>query len=309
MFENSTVTFVQPASFILFEALVSLLFVMCLAAATSQRRVDPTSSVFELLAITLYGLAIEELSVLRGLYDYGDFGLMAYHAPLVIGMGWGVIVFAAMRLSDQLAMPEWARPFLDALLALLVDFGMDVVAIRDLHWINGRLTGMWNWGIGFDQGWFGVPLWNFAGWWLIVLYISACLRVGRWAARRTGRWAVGVAYPWLAAVAAVLMGGLHVIRLLPEQVLLIVFLALSVGVTAATWRGVRPSVSPGSDLPAWLTPLSFHVFFLSLMLARGLWRGAPALLPIGVGVLGITLGLHGAVWWMGRRSQSTPHKT
>ena len=83
-------------------------------------------------------------------------------------LAWGYILATSRTLTDRLRLKRWARPFCDALLTLLIDVSLDVVAIR-LHF--------WSWrGIGRREGFFGVPADNFLGWLLVSLSFSTLVR-------------------------------------------------------------------------------------------------------------------------------------
>lgn len=151
----------------LFELLMLVLFGCVLLDARRQGR----WRLIEVLMSLVYGVLLE-WATLRQLqvYSYGDFLLMIDGAPLSIGMGWAVIIYAAMTLSDRLAISDRVRPLADGLFALNIDLAMDAIAIRQ---------GLWTWGIlGLEEDWFGVPWgWDFAG--MAILIGSSSIRLQR----------------------------------------------------------------------------------------------------------------------------------
>ncbi|MBU2560752.1 MAG: carotenoid biosynthesis protein, partial [Nanoarchaeota archaeon] len=71
-------------------------------------------------------------------------------------------------LSDMLKLKTLTRPFMDALLIVLIDLTLDVVAVRQ-H--------IWYWvGHSQAQGWFGVPADNFIGWMFVTFMFSFLFR-------------------------------------------------------------------------------------------------------------------------------------
>jgi hypothetical protein len=85
--------------------------------------------------------------------------------PLWITLGWGVVLYLVMQTSSRLELPWAARPALDALLAVNVDWILDPLAAR-LSW--------WTW---IHPGpWFGIPLDNYFGWIVTVAAFSFLLR-------------------------------------------------------------------------------------------------------------------------------------
>ena len=279
----------EPVSFFLFEMLVFGLFVVCLVHGFRHRTLPGVAVGLELFVFVLYGLAFEGIAVAARFYSYGPFTFRVWHAPLVIGVGWAVIGYAAMGFSDSLNVPQWAKPFLDALLALLIDLGMDMVAIRDVYSFGDTVSGMWNWGISFHDGWFGVPYANFMAWWLVVFIMSACLRGGRY----VYGWVSKKWLAWFYPVAALFVAlGFFLFLLLTftevfNLTTLLLLIGLSLSVVIASLRGRQERLSWRRDLPVFLVPLAFHLFFLSLLLVRELYVGSPGVLVVSIAAFGL----------------------
>jgi hypothetical protein len=278
----------EPLSFSLLGALVLALFLLSLIHALRRRHPLPRS--LELLAFTLYGLGLESAAVGADLYDYGPFALKLGGAPLTIALGWGVIGVSAMALSDRLDLPQWGKPFLDAPLALLIDLGMDAVAVR---------SGMWDWGLALDEQWFGVPYDNFLAWWVVVFVMSSALRSGRYLATWYRRRWLEVGYPLLALALAL---PLFVWLLLTFKDVfglgtLLPLLAASGFVLATTLRGVQRPIGPsgGRGTPAVWVPRAFHLFFLALLLS-GPYRNATGVLLVALAAFALHEGALALMW-------------
>ena len=279
----------EPVSYFLFEMLVFGLFAVCfihgcLVHGLRNSKLPGVAVGLELLVFVLYGLTFESIAVAAGFYTYAPFAFRIWHAPLVIGVGWAIIGYAVMGFSDSLNLPQWAKPFLDALLALLIDLGMDVVAIRDVYNFSGETLGMWNWGVPLNEMWFGVPYANFMAWWLVIFIMSASLRSGRYGCGWYGkRWLA-----WVYPVAALFVAlGVFLFLLLTfteafTLTTLLLLVGLSLVVTAASLRGRQRRLSWHTDYPVFLVPLVFHLFFLGLLLVRGLYVGSPGVLVMSV---------------------------
>jgi uncharacterized membrane protein len=126
-------------------------------------------TVFELLSAFAFGLILEITNIFFSqAYNYSDqFLFRIFDVPIVVGMGWAIIIYSAMLLSDQYRIPWKIKPFFDAFTVLILDISMDVVAIR---------LGFWNWQIPFDQEWFGVPFENLFGWMAVAFTFSFVIR-------------------------------------------------------------------------------------------------------------------------------------
>ena len=113
--------------FLLFELLVFLMFLGCLMHA---RKIG-MPKVWELIAGVLFGLLLEVATIQQlQAYQYGQFSLMLGEVPIMVGVGWGVILYSVRLFSNATGMPEWARPIMDGLLALNIDLATDTLAIR-----------------------------------------------------------------------------------------------------------------------------------------------------------------------------------
>ncbi|UCH37739.1 MAG: carotenoid biosynthesis protein, partial [Candidatus Bathyarchaeota archaeon] len=98
--------------FVAFELLMGLLFILCAYHAYYHRGVY---RFVELIATVPYGIFLEQMIIeIYHQYEYGSgFFLMLGEVPLAIGVGWGVIIYSAMDLSDRLNMKYWLHPLFD----------------------------------------------------------------------------------------------------------------------------------------------------------------------------------------------------
>jgi hypothetical protein len=192
--------------------------------------------------------------------------------PLVIGVAWGNIVYSARVFTDSTSLPPWARPVLDALLALNIDLAMDAVAIR---------LGMWDWGMGLKAQYFGVPYANFWAWFWVVFSFSSGMRLLQSRPGWVGR--------WLAPPGAVLIG---LGGVLFTNALITFWLPRSlyeVSVAGALLAALllililRPRFTQPPDPLAGRVALIMHLFFLTAGLASGVVF-QPAIL-FGVSIL------------------------
>jgi hypothetical protein len=268
---------------VLFECLVCCLFMGCLWDAW---RKQGKFFVLELMWTGLYGYLLEWLTIKQlHAYQYGTFLVMIDGAPLAIALAWAVIIYASMRFSASIQLPDVIRPLLDALLALNIDLAFDTVAIR---------LGMWVWtGVAFDKQWFGVPWANFWAWFVVVWSYSTCLRLFRpWQSHTIRRWL----YVPLAMVLSllVLVVSNELFRFMSDtssHALATIFLVAGslVMILKARPRSVVGSIS--SRIPL-LVPAAFHSFGLAAGLSAGFYVQYPALAVIGIVMLALSLSLH-----------------
>ncbi len=156
----------SPNYFLIFEASGFLFFIVILAREIYQRNYG---KIFEIISCAVFGMLLEiGDTYLAHTYSYGtNFLVNLAHVPVAIGLGWSIIIYSAMLLSDQYNIPWMLRPFMDALTAVMLDLAIDAVAIR---------LGFWHWAIPLDREWYGVPFENIVGWILVVLSFSFLIR-------------------------------------------------------------------------------------------------------------------------------------
>ena len=152
--------------FLLFEILGFVSFILIVAREIHLRNFRRLA---EIISCAFFGMILEiGNTYLSHTYYYSsNFLVNLANVPVAIGLGWAVIIYCAMLLSDQYNIPWALRPFIDALTALILDLAMDTVAIR---------LGFWTWTIPLDREWYGVPFENLVGWVFVVLSFSFLMR-------------------------------------------------------------------------------------------------------------------------------------
>ncbi|MHA1974082.1 MAG: carotenoid biosynthesis protein [Candidatus Hodarchaeales archaeon] len=169
-----------PLAIFIFEAFVVTVFSGALIILIIRRN---WLDFLTLISATAFGVTLEFFNVL--LYDTYHYNILfilqigapPLNIPISIGIGWGLIIYSAMVVSDSLNISQFAKPFIDTTLAMTIDLSMDAIAIR----LDG---GFWTWFVPLintisEISFFGVPYGNFYGWWMVVLIFSTMVRMGR----------------------------------------------------------------------------------------------------------------------------------
>jgi hypothetical protein len=130
-----------------------------------------------------------------------------------------------------------------------------------------------------------IPVFNFPGWMLIMLYGAACLLVGRWWYRKSGyRPIVGYIYPFIAMIAALLLMISPLSRLFlwlgpvfqkgeaAEWVLLAFHLAVPIALLVIFWRGKMTTAFTKDDLPVFILPTALHLSDILFTLVGGYYE-------------------------------------
>ena len=156
----------HSALFVIFELLGFISFAVIFFREVLKRN---TMRIFEILSCAVFGMILEiGNTYIAHTYYYSQLFLVkVMNVPLAIGLGWAVIIYCSMLLSDQYNIPWRFRPAMDALVAVMIDISIDAIAIR---------LGFWHWSIPLTQEWYGVPFENLVGWRLVVLSFSYLIR-------------------------------------------------------------------------------------------------------------------------------------
>ncbi|MFH8080455.1 MAG: carotenoid biosynthesis protein [Candidatus Aenigmatarchaeota archaeon] len=134
-----------------------------------------------LLSTTFYALFFENMNILissgkEGSYYYNkNFFINIFHLPLFVALAWSIIMYTSFKIAKSVGVSKKSLPMAAALLVLLIDLSIDVVAIR---------LGYWFWvGYEFKDGYFGVPASNFIGWLLVsfsFFYLEQNIKMKSW---------------------------------------------------------------------------------------------------------------------------------
>ena len=285
--------------FLIFETLGFIAFGLIVAREIFLRR---WPRLFEILSCAIFGIILEiGNTYLAHTYSYSqNFAINLAQVPVAIGLGWAVIIYCAMLLSDQYNIPWTLRPFMDALTAVILDLSMDAVAIR---------LGFWSWTIPLDREWYGVPFENLVGWILVTLSFSFLIRFIRTLnSRRTLTRLLMIGSPLLAYLG--LMIGLTIfslVAILPYQInnwanllqfrytpdlsllfdpqvalwkLIVLVVVMTELVHIVVWSLIRyrRSFLKNFDILSFSILTAMHLFFGIAIFTTGLYRQLPILI-------------------------------
>ncbi len=244
----------------------------------------------ELVSAAAFGLLLEEGDqLIFETYQYSpDFILSIDRAPVVIGLTWALIIAGAMRITDALGVRRRYAPFVDSVLALMLDLAFDAVAIR---------MGLWTWReVGLTDGWFGVPAGNFYSWLFVTFAFSILTRWLRDACQRR------TSLEWLQLAVPIPAFFILLVSIVPFAIVqpftdpspggglglfgltFVVFLAVAGWGVFGPDRG-RPDGAAFAILDlraAFFTRLTIHLVFLVALVAMGLATREPVILAVAL---------------------------
>jgi len=145
-----------------FELLPALVgYIMCGLAiihALLDARENRVQRLLMLITLFAFGFLLEFMGVISGNYVYAPEAIMILGViPLSVTFAWVGIIYSAMIIGERLKLSLWQRILTTTLIALSLDWGMDPIAVE---------FGGWTWSYS-GGGYFGVPGFNFIGWFFI----------------------------------------------------------------------------------------------------------------------------------------------
>lgn len=233
--------------------------------------------VLTLLTGIFFGLILEALNMqVFHAYEYGTFLIvLPGQLPLAVGVGWGMIIYAAMLTSAALGVVWWIRPFMVGLLALMIDFTLDPIASQ-----QGLC--LWVWAPEQEAFVFGIPPRNFFSWFFVAFGFSLFWYILNRKFKLENQSLfkqVGALLIILILSMVFLFAAIISIRVTTQGALLSVLLILGAVLLISTlliWRYARPIKRENPiNLPVLLVPLYFYAYAILAIL---IWIRDPQML-------------------------------
>ncbi len=264
---------------------VTLLISVLVMAFILQKARHPVSVLLEGFGfVFLYAGVFENFAVANGWYVYGRSLLMLGDVPLSVPLLEMDVFLVGLWLLQKMDVPDWCKPFILGLFGMLQDFSLDPVAVRQVFTAAGVTSGRWTWLL--EPGManiHAVPVYNFPGWMLIMMYAAIYVLAGRWWFRRSGyRPVVGYVYPLLASVLALVTMvtplSSFLLWLQPfstkgsqaEWIMLAFHSIFPILLLLAFWRGkMRSPLTLRGDFPVFAVAILFHLMDIAAAVAGG----------------------------------------
>ena len=273
-----------PAPWLLADLLTVLVSLLVVVFIVRQSK-HPVVALLECFAfVFLYASVYENFAVVQGWYVYGHSLLRIGDVPLSVPLIEMDVLVTVLWLLQKMDIPTWCKPFIAGLFGMLQDFALDPYTVRQVFTVNGLTSGRWSWLL--PQGAaniYGVPVYNFPGWMLIMLYASIFFLIGRAWFRKSGYKAVvGYVYPFamilLALLTMVSPLSQFLLWLWPfftkgspaEWIMLAFHLLVPTLLLIFFWRGrMKQPVTLKTDLPVFAVIGLFHLADILFVIAGG----------------------------------------
>jgi hypothetical protein len=182
-------------------ALVTIFFIL-------KREKKPFSALLEMVCfVLLYAGIYENLAGVMGWYGFGRSLVMVFNVPLSVPLVEYLIVYAGIRLGQAMKLKTWMIPILVGGFGVLFDFSLDPLAVSQIHTTAEGIIGRWSWyPAAGEVSIFGIPYYNFTGWFILCGYATVFLLVGRRLRDKYPQKSyIGYLYPPLAMLAGLLV--------------------------------------------------------------------------------------------------------
>jgi hypothetical protein len=297
--------------------LVTVLISLLVVAFIIRKARHPVSVILEGFAfVFLYAGLFENFAVVNGWYVYGRSLLMFGDVPLSVPLLEMDVFLVGLWLLQKMNVPDWCKPFLLGLFGMLQDFSLDPVAVRQVFTVNGVTSGRWTWLLepGMANVLSTIPVYNFPGWMLIMMYAAIYVLLGRRWFRRSGyKPVVGYLYPFLSLMLAMITMVTPISSFLlwlqpfftkgsqAEWIMLAFHLTFPSLLLLLVWRGrMRSRLSLTRDLPIFAVPVVFHVMDIGAALAGGFSEALPLVAASSAAHIGLLV----LVYCLGMRAKA-----
>jgi len=290
-------------------ALLTLIYII-----RNERRPDIILVEFASFVV-LYAAVYENfatyVAVRMQFYGYGRSLISIFNVPLSVPIFEYLVVYSSLKLLDTMRMPTWCKPFVLGMLAILADFSLDPVAVKQIFQTAEGTMGRWTWLYGpNDVRIFSEPVFNFTGWALICGWGATFLMIGRRLFERSSeRKVVGYLYPPIAMLVSLVvvvsplsnfllwLGPFFHRGSITEWVMLGFFLLFPAALLLAGWRGrMAGGLSLGQDYPVFLVLGGLPVVNILFAAIGAYWE----IIPLQAAALLVTWVLLAAAYVKGR---------
>jgi hypothetical protein len=274
----------MPIPWLLADILTVLITLLMVVFIVRKSR-HPVAALLECFGfVFLYASIYENFAVVQGWYVYGRSLLMIGDVPLSVPLIEMDVLVTTLWLLEKMEIPDWCKPFIVGLFGMLQDLSLDPYTVRQVFTVDGATSGRWTWLLTPGMAnIYNVPVYNFPGWMLIMLYATTYFLIGRWWFRKSDyKPVVGYVYPFIAILMALLTMVSPLSQLLlwlapfftkgsnAEWIMLAFHLVFPVVLLAIFWRGrMKYPITLKGDLPAFAVIGLFHLCDILFTLAGG----------------------------------------
>lgn len=294
-----------PLTWFVADVVALALYVVCLVHA--GRHEQAAQRLTFLFGCTVYAGVFENVYVHSGTYFYDLHRIsLVGTVPLGVLMMEAVIVYSAYILTTLLRLPASAKAFAVGFLASLQDLTIDPTAVHDMYDLGSGAHGQWTWAQHYSGDYFGIPFFNFSGWFTFAFMFVAAFELLTFMLRRRkwedADWALyllpfastGLAFGLLSVAGGFMVNLYQNGVRWAELTMMLVDYAIGIFCLVRFSRLDRPFDLKREGFVLLLIPFGLHSYDIIVAFARGLNE---AYLPVL-----LFTAIHGAgLWWLFRQ--------
>ncbi|WP_342570097.1 carotenoid biosynthesis protein [Paenibacillus sp. FSL R5-0749] len=278
-----------------------------------DKETHPKTVLLQFIGFVFFYAAVFEItasSLGEGFYAYGRSILMLFNIPITVPIIEFLIIYSTLRVLKSVNIPSWTKPFITGLSAMVFDFSLDPVAVKQIFQTTDGLMARWTYyPLAGEPQIYGEPVMNFTGWIYIAGYWTVFILIGEWWHKKKGySKSIGYIYPFLAAILSLAcmfsplsnflnyMGPFFERTSNMQWVMLITLSVITIGILTLAFikfwdRKVNYSITPKKDFPIMFTfvgfPLVNTIFCIIGGYTEVLWLVALAQIFLLLGWIGI----------------------
>jgi uncharacterized membrane protein len=279
---------VSPFSWVIYEILAVILLICVIFDIVKKNKEKKDSNLFmnllEVFGFILYAVIFENLGVIGRTYDYSLYRFMIFGVvPLSIPIFEAVIFYSAMQFAKKLKFPTWSIPFIVSFFGMMQDFTLDPVSVADKRILGGILQARWNWSsiLHYSDNFFGIPFFNFSGWFGLMFYYTALILIGRKIYEKYNKKiSIGILYVLLSAIIGVflILSPINLFLLFAypfstvfgnrtAEIIMLTIISIVIIITLIINRK-RKKILLKNNFIIWIVPVSMHLldFFVAITL-------------------------------------------
>ncbi|GEM_PF-3100794 len=307
MLDLSIMEFFTPVSWIFLDLVVIalLFYLMSYVIKNEKHSVFIIISIFTFITYT--GIS-ENLGGILRMHPYSPYRLLRIgKVALTIPILEAILFFSAFLLVKNLIFPKWlswTKPFIIGFVGSFPDYIIDIVMNADTYVFDGLAHAQWNWHWPtnlqqvYENSFYGVPYFNYSGWYFFITYFAISFMVGAAIYKKTNynskvAHLLPIVFPFtslymmqLPTGAFALFGNVSTNYSMSNEFRMLAIWTVLAIIILVIGRKVKDNFDYRKHLPIFIIPLVIELSYIFVAVFRGFYYLLPACL--------IVLVIHGA---------------
>ena len=301
MLDLGILEFFKPVSWIFLDVVV-LAMLFYLISYVIKHEKHATFIIYSIFAFVLYTGISENLGGVLRMHPYSPYRLLRIgEVSLTIPILESVLFFAAYLLVKNLVFPKWlswSKPFIIGFVGSFPDYIIDIVMNADTYIYDGLAHAQWNWHWPdnlqqvYEKAFYGVPYYNYSGWYFFITYFAISFMVGMAIYKKTNfnkvlAHVLPLTFPFASLFMMLLpTGGFALFgdfstdyNITKELTMLVIWTLLAVMILVMA-RNVKQSFDYKKHMPVFVIPVVIELSYIAVAVFRGFYDLLPVCLIV-----------------------------